>query len=392
MDQAAPPNTANPPFDAECCAFTLGAFPPMTSPSFLTARAPGRVELLGNHTDYNEGHVLSCAINHSVTARGAAGAGRRVKLRSDFASGSIDASLDSLSPLRGDDEWANYPLGVLHFLQEAGHPLGGGEWEFSSDLPAGAGLSSSAALEVATAQLATKLFGLKIERLDLAKICRRAENEFVGVQCGLLDQVSSVFGKAGRAVHLDCRTEEVETIPLPGNVSLLVYQCGVEHRLAGGEYNERREQCFAAAAALGAKALRDVSSAQLTAGRDRMSDVIFRRASHIVGENERVLRGREFLLNGDAAAFGRLMFESHESSRLNFENSTPELDTLVELAHDEPGIFGSRLTGGGFGGATISLVERARAAEIAESLGRRYAKRTGAHGRAYLCESADGAA
>lgn len=364
----------------------------MTSTPLLTARAPGRVELLGNHTDYNEGHVLSAAINHSVVARGTAAPGRQVTLRSAFAPGAIEASLDALTPRRGEEEWANYPLGVLHFLQEAGHAIGGGAWEFSSDLPAGAGLSSSAALEVATAQLAVKLFDLRISRLDLAKICRRAENEFVGVQCGLLDQVSSVFGKAGHAVHLDCRTEEVETIPLPGHVSLLVYQCGVEHRLVGGEYNERREQCFAAAALLGVKALRDVSSAQLASGRAKLSDLIFRRASHVVGENERVLEGREHLLAGDAPAFGRLMFRSHDSSRLNFENSTPELDALVELARDEPGVFGSRLTGGGFGGATISLVERARAAEIADRLGRRYAERTGAHGRAYLCESADGAA
>lgn len=364
----------------------------MLSHPSLTARAPGRVELIGNHTDYNEGHVLSAAINHYVLARCSAPTGRSVTLRSDFAPGTVEASLDALSPRTGSDEWANYPLGVLHFLQQAGYPLSGGEWEFSSDLPVGAGLSSSAALEVATAKLCVKLFDLKIERIDLAKICRRAENEFVGVQCGLLDQVSSVFGKAGHAVHLDCRTEEVETIALPGNVSLLVFQCGVEHRLVGGEYNERREQCFAAAAILGVKALRDVSSAQLAAGREKMSDVIFRRASHIVGENERVLAGREHLLAGDAPAFGKLMFASHDSSRLNFENSTPELDTLVELARDEPGVFGSRLTGGGFGGATISLVERERAPEIAHSLGRRYVERTGAHGRAYLCESADGAA
>lgn len=364
----------------------------MPSQSSFTARAPGRVELLGNHTDYNEGHVLSAAINHSVLARCSTREGQEVTLRSVFSPGLVKASLNALSPCTGDEEWANYPLGVLHFLQEAGHTLGGGEWEFSSDLPAGAGLSSSAALEVATAQLCVKLFDLKIARLDLAKICRRAENEFVGVQCGLLDQVSSVFGKAGCAVHLDCRSEEVETITLPGHVSLLVFQCGVEHRLVGGEYNERREQCFAAAAILGVKALRDVNMAQLTAARAHMSDVIFRRAAHVVGENERVLAGREDLLAGNAEAFGKLMFASHDSSRLNFENSTPELDVLVELAHDEPGVFGSRLTGGGFGGATISLVERERAAEIAESLGKRYARRTGAHGRAYLCESADGAA
>lgn len=360
-------------------------------PPSLTARAPGRVELLGNHTDYNEGHVLSVAINHAIVARGEPRPGREVTLRSEFSRAPITASLDALTPRAGEEAWANYPLGVLHFLQEAGHALGGADLSYASDLPSGAGLSSSAALEVSTAQLAVKLFGLHIAPMDLARICRRAENDFVGVKCGLLDQVSSIFGKAGHAVHLDCRSEEVETIPLPAHVSLLVYQCGVEHRLVGGEYNERREQCFAAASILGVRALRDVSSAQLEVARDRMSDVIFRRASHIVGENERVLAGRELLLAGDAAGFGKLMFASHDSSRLHFENSTAELDTLVALSRDEAGVFGSRLTGGGFGGATISLLERARASEIAESLGKRYAARTGVSGKAYLCESANGA-
>ena len=349
------------------------------------------MELLGNHTDYNEGHVLSAAINHYVTVRGSLRDGRIVRLSSAFAPDVVEANLDRLTPMDGDRAWANYPLGVLHFLQLAGYPISGSDWAYDSDLPAGAGLSSSAALEVSTAQLATNLFKFPISRIDLAKICRRAENEFVGVQCGLLDQVSSAFGKKGHAVHLDCRTEEVETLPLPGNVSLLVFQCGVAHQLVGGEYNERREQCFAAAKILGVRALRDVSSAQLTAGRAQMSDVIYRRALHVIGENERVLAGRELLLAEDLSGFGALMFDSHESSRVNFENSTPELDTLVELAKDEPGVFGSRLTGGGFGGATVSFIERKRAAEIAASLGRRYAERTGVQGKAYLCESADGA-
>ena len=159
----------------------------------------------------------------------------------------------------------------------------------------------------------------------------------------------------------------------------------------GGEYNERRELCFAVAERLGVRALRDVSSAQLDAARDRLSDVMYRRAAHVVGETERVLAGRKLLIAGDVKGFGALMFASHDSSRLNFENSTAELDTLVELARDEPGVFGSRLTGGGFGGATISLIERERAPQIAESLGKRYAERTGVHGKAYLCESADGA-
>ena len=211
------------------------------------------------------------------------------------------------------------------------------------------------------------------------------------MNCGLLDQVSSIFGQRGQAIYLDCRSEEVQNIPLPAQTELLVFHTGVEHRLTGGEYNERRAQCFAAARALGVPALRDVSLAQLTAARPRLDSVIYRRAAHVVGEDERVFAGIEHLRRGDGPAFGALMFASHESSRLNFENSTPELDLLVELARETPGVLGSRLTGGGFGGATISLVETGHAEDIARHLEERYTARTGNPGCAYLCESADGA-
>ena len=357
-----------------------------------TSHAPGRVELLGNHTDYNEGVVLSAAINFAVTAEGEAGADRSITLHSTSSQERVRASLDRLSPLQGPDAWANYPLGVVHVLQRENFPLGGFNLRVSSDLPVGAGLSSSAALEVATGRLLMKLFSLEIDPLTLAKLCRRAENEFVGVQCGLLDQVSSVFGKRDHAIYLDCRTEQVENIPFPAETALLVFNCGVAHQLTGGEYNERREQCFAAARALGVPALRDVSSAQLEAARDRLDPLIYRRAAHVVGEDERVFAGIELLRRGDGPGFGKLMFASHESSRVNFENSTPELDALVELSRDEPGVFGTRLTGGGFGGATISLVERTRMEAIARSLDERYTARTGNQGQAYLCEAVDGAA
>lgn len=356
----------------------------------LSSRGPGRVELLGNHTDYNEGVVLSAAINHAVTARGVKRTDTTVVLRSDFSPTAVTQPLTSLSRLEGDSSWANYPLGVVHFLQEAGHVLGGFEMSLSSDLPVGAGLSSSAALEVATAKLLMKLFSLEIEPMVMAKLCRRAENDFVGVKSGLLDQVSSIFGCRGQAVYLDCRSEQVDNIPLPPDTALLVFHCGIEHRLVGGEYNERRDQCFAAARALNVPALRDVSQARLEAARSQLDPLIYRRAAHIVGEDERVFTGIDDLRRGDGAAFGALMFASHESSRVNFENSTPELDLLVELARGERGVLGSRLTGGGFGGATISLVEKDRAEAIAHALEQKYTARSGNQGRAYLCESADG--
>ncbi len=358
----------------------------------LSARGPGRVELLGNHTDYNDGVVLSAAINFAVTVQGEVRADRNVTLHSTISPQAVCEPLSRLDKQTGDASWANYPLGVASCLREADYPVEGFEMRISSDLPPGAGLSSSAALEVATACLLMKLFSLEIAPMELAKLCRRAENDFVGVKCGLLDQVSSIFGKRGQAVYLDCRSEKVENIPLPPQTELLVFHTGVEHRLVGGEYNERRERCFAAVRALGVPALRDVTAAHLEAARSQLDDLVYRRAAHVVGENERVFAGIDYLRNGDGASFGKLMFASHASSRTNFENSTPELDVLVDLAHEEPGVLGSRLTGGGFGGATISLVEAERAEEIARHLEEKYTARTGNQGRAYLCESADGAA
>ena len=359
--------------------------------SLLSSRGPGRVELLGNHTDYNDGVVLSAAINFAVTARGAKRSDDTVTLRSALSPGAVDLSLAAISKQTGDAAWANYPLGVVHFLREAGHAVGGFEMSVDSDLPVGAGLSSSAALEVATAKLLMKLFSLEIAPMPLAKLCRRAENDFVGVNSGLLDQVSSIFGRQGQAVYLDCRSEQVENIPLPLDTALLVFHTGIEHQLVGGEYNERRDQCFAAARAMGVAALRDVTWSQLEAARPHLDPVVYRRAAHIVGENERVFSGINFLRSGDGAAFGDLMFASHESSRVNFENSTPQLDLLVDLAREERGVLGSRLTGGGFGGATISLVKSENADAVAQALEQKYVASTGNHGRAYLCESADGA-
>ena len=356
----------------------------------FTSYAPGRVELLGNHTDYNEGVVLSAAIDRGVTLTGEKTGSSRIALSSATLGETVESDATALSPGK-DHEWANYLLGVVDVFQKAGFCVGGFTAQIESNLPLGAGLSSSAALEVSTAVLLQKLFGLDLDRLTLAKLCRRAENEFVGVNCGLLDQVSSAFGKAGHAIFLDCRNETVETTPFPGGVELLITQCGVPHRLSGGEYNERRLQCFDAAARLGVKALRDVTSAQLEAGKTILPELSYRRAAHIVGENERVLRGIALLRSGDVQAFGALMFASHESSRHHFENSTPELDALVEIAHRLPGVLGSRLTGGGFGGATVTLLERDKAQAVKEALVAKYREQTGFTATAHLCEIADGA-
>lgn len=350
-----------------------------------TSFAPGRVELLGNHTDYNGGVVLSASIDLGISAKGRLTEDGTIRV----ASAGMPEVKASVEKLARRDDWSDYPLGVTEMLRQAGYPIGGYEAEFTGTLPPGAGLSSSAAIEVCTALLLMRLFDLKIEPLELAKLCRRAENEFVGVNCGLLDQVSSIFGKRNSAVFLDCRAETVSTIAFPEGVALLIVHSGVKHALVGGEYNERREQCFAAAEALGVPALRDVTSAQLAAA--DLPDLVKRRAAHVVGENERVLEAVEDLRQGDAASFGKLMTASHRSSMENFENSTPELDALVKIATALPGVHGARLTGGGFGGAIVALVQREHIDQLGKTIVAEYATATGNKATAYQCAIGDGA-
>jgi galactokinase len=354
----------------------------------VTAYAPGRVELLGNHTDYNEGVVLSAAIDRGITITGEASGNSVISLQSDGPEVIFDLA-NGLPEPRTTQTWANYLLGVVRGLLETGRPVAGFSAKISTTLPAGAGLSSSAALEVATCLFAEKAFGFSLSPLDRAKLCKRAENEFVGVNCGLLDQVSSVFGAENAAIFLDCRAETVANVAFPAGFALLITDSSVKHELTGGEYNERRAQCFAAAKVLGVKALRDATSADVLAA--PLGDVTRRRALHITGENERVLRGVELLRSGDGAGFGELMWASHESSRVNFENSTPELDTLVEIAHGIPGIYGSRLTGGGFGGATVSLIDTTKADEIISKIKAGYKERTGIDCKIYLTSLSQGA-
>jgi galactokinase len=348
--------------------------------------APGRVELLGNHTDYNGGVVLSAAINLGISARGRLRGDEKIVLASEGISGQVVADLDKLAP---DDSWADYPLGVAKVLSDGGYPVAGFEAEFSSNLPLGAGLSSSAAIEVSMAVLLMRLFDFEVPPIDLARLCRKAENEYVGVSCGLLDQVSSIFGKKNHAIFLDCRAETVENVPFPPGVGLLIVHSGVKHALSGGEYNERRDQCFEAAEILGVPALRDATSDQLAGA--AMPALVKRRAAHIIGENERVFQAVEHLKRHDAAAIGALMRASHRSSMENFENSTPELDALVEISCAQQDVYGARLTGGGFGGAIVALVALSSIDEVAKAVEAEYFERTGHNGRAYRCLIGDGA-
>ena len=346
--------------------------------------APGRVELLGNHTDYNQGLVLAAAIDRGLTVTGTHRTDGVISIASEFSHDRVEIQPGERRPLP-TTSWANYPLGVVHQFELAGHRIGGFDATVSGDLPAGAGLSSSAAFEVATAGFLMALHGIRLDPMTVAKLCQRAENEFVGVRTGLLDQATSIFGQANHAVHLDFQTEQISAIPLPESVSLVIADSGAKHHLVQSEYNTRREECAAAAKSLGARSLREVSPSQLESAQSSLDPVLYRRAAHIIGENERVRQAVDALREGDADTFGSLMNASHESSRTNFENSTPELDRLVAIARTLPGVLGSRLTGGGFGGGAVTLVQAASALDVARELSRQSPL-------AFVCRAADGAA
>lgn len=351
----------------------------------VSGYAPGRVELLGNHTDYNQGVVLAAAIDRGLTVTGTRRDDGVIELSSKLIDAKFTTSLSDLHP-QTDDRWANYALGVVEQFRTAGHKVAGFAAEVSGDVPAGAGLSSSAAFEVATAGFLMALHDLRLEPLAVARLCQRAENDFVGVRSGLLDQATSVFGRADHVVYLDCQSDEIRTIRFPTGLSLVIAQSRGKHDLLDSLYNRRREECAAAARALGVASLREVSAAQLQSAGPNLDPVLRRRAAHIVGENDRVLRAVDTLKSGGSPTeFGLLMNASHESSRTNFENSTADLDRLVGIARSLPGVFGSRLTGGGFGGGTVTLVETARVADVVAHL----------HPHAigvFACRAADGAA
>ena len=356
-----------------------------------TAYAPGRVELLGNHTDYNLGVVLAAAIDRGITIQGSVRDDGVISLTSPLDPNIVEIALKEFRPQEGPARWANYALGVVREFLDAGYKISGFDAEISGDLPIGAGLSSSAAFEVATAVFLAKLFDANIDALTVVRLCRKAENDFVGVKSGLLDQVTSVFGRASHLVYLDCKTEKVNAIPFPADLALVIANSGTKHNLLRSHYNKRREECAAAAQALGVSSLRDIAPDGLASQGATIDPVLFRRALHIVGENNRVRQAIDFLNAGNSASFGELMNLSHESSRVNFENSTEELDLLVSIAQSLPGVLGSRLTGGGFGGGTVTLASAATAPKIVDALNERYAESSGRSANAFICRIGDGA-
>ena len=360
----------------------------------VMAEAPGRVEILGNHTDYNEGLVLSAAVDRS-TVFAASRAPDDTCMVADGRSGSQRTfRLDALDdPAPGD--WANYVKGLIVQLQRRNIEVPPFRGVLLSNVPLSAGMSSSAALEISAAYALGALAGVDLPWIEWARMGQACENEYVGANTGLLDQISSICGKKDHLVFSDFRTLDVVNTPLPEGVALVVANSMVRHTLTN-EYNERRERCEEAVAVLqrsseGITALRDVSPEELEACREAMDIIAYRRASHIVGENERVRVGAAALERGDVRAFGGLMTDSHESSRLNFENSCPALDTLIEIGESLPGFLGARLSGGGFGGITIHLVEEDQASRYAERLTAAYQSTTGKDPETMICHAADGA-
>jgi galactokinase len=357
-------------------------------------RAPGRVNLIGEHTDYNDGFVLPAALELSTWVAAAARRDRRLRIHSLHAAATVEFDLDDPAPAPRRD-WSDYVRGVAVMLRRAGHDLVGADLLIASDVPIGAGLSSSAALEVSAGYALLDCAGLAVDRTRLAQACQRAENEFVGMRCGVMDQFISCHGAAARALLLDCRSLAFQLAPIDPSVRLVVCNSMVHHEHAGGEYNLRRAECERGVALLatklpGVRALRDVSLTQLAAHAAMLPEVTFRRCRHIVAENDRVLRAGAALESGQVEEFGRLMNESHVSMRDDYEISCRELDVLVELAWRIEGVLGSRMTGGGFGGCTVSMVRVESVERFGASLAAGYAAATGITPEMLICSPGDG--
>ncbi|HET9685410.1 MAG TPA: galactokinase [Gemmatimonadaceae bacterium] len=359
----------------------------------LLARAPGRVNLIGDHTDYNDGFVLPMAIDRAVwIALRPRDDGRVTAHSLDFHE---DATFDVRELKREHDGWVEYVRGVAWALGlRAGHAAGslrGWEGVLAGDVPVGAGLSSSAALELATARAFAATSALAWNPTEMARLAQRAENEWVGVNCGIMDQLISAAGVAGHALLIDCRSLDTRAVPLPDEVAVVVLDTATRRGLVDSEYNERRARCEAAARTFGVKALRDVDERMFAERSGSLDDVTRRRARHVVTENARTLAAADALAAGDVRRVGTLMDESHRSLRDDFEVSRPELDTMVEIARAQQGCLGARMTGAGFGGCAVALVARDAAEQFTNEVAKRYEEQVRLTPYIYVCAASAGA-
>ena len=382
------------------------------APPAQVVRAPGRLELLGNHTDYNGGLVMALAVDKYIYIAASPRKDAQIELASTSFNSREAFYIDKIEK-NPEAAWANYVKGVLLKLRERGVHFTGFNAAVHGTIPFGAGLSSSAALEMATALIVRALFPFRLnensldepprpengqlppltpaEKLRIAKVGQAAENQFVGVNSGLLDQMSSMFGKAGHVIQIDCLHHSVQHDPMPPGVAVVVADSAVKHDLSAGEYNELRAHCESAARKLGVQFLRFVDPRQLEAQKGKLTEREYKCAFHIVGENQRVVFGERALRDGDIYQFGQYLFQSHASSRDYFKNSTKELDALVECASKLKGCYGARLTGGGFGGATINLVQADAVEEFKRRLAEEYYAKMQIRTEPWVAQVVDGA-
>jgi galactokinase len=365
-------------------------------PRWIVA-APGRVNVIGEHTDYNDGFVLPTAIErYAVMAADKSADGKSVIQIRDLSGAAEPAIIDISVPVTpGAPKWSNYPRGVIANLLERGMNPGGLDVLLNSTVPLGSGLSSSASLEVCTATLIEAVTGRTIVPVEKALLCQDAEHDFAGVPCGIMDQFISVMGRQNNLLLLDCRSRETQLVPMNDPaVSLLITNTNVKHELANGEYAQRRAQCEAAANALGVPSLRDATPEMLEKAKGKMNDIVFRRARHVIGEIERTLQTAEGVRASNWTAVGQFMYASHNSLRDDYEVSCKELDAVVEIAEGigtKGGIFGCRMTGGGFGGCTVALVQTEHIETISKKISEDYKKKTGIEATIFVTRPAAGA-
>ena len=359
------------------------------APPAFVVRAPGRVNLIGEHTDYNDGYVMPLAIDRALWIALWPLAGAQVRAHSlDY---NQDMQLDLRSPAHGGPQWSEYIGGTAWALAEAGNALHGWEGVLAGDVPMGAGLSSSAALELATARAFAAVGAWQWDAVAMARACLHAENAWVGVNCGIMDQMISAAAVADHALLIDCRSLAVQPVPLPAQTCVVVLDTSTRRGLVDSAYNERRAQCERAADVLGVPALRDVSSAQLAAAAQAMEPLALRRARHVVGEDERTLAAVQHMQQGNAAALGVLLNASHASLRDDFEVSSTALNAIVECAQQQPACHGARMTGAGFGGCAVALVQSSAAPEFVQAVSAGFHNATGLTAQIYICRPSAGA-
>ncbi len=362
--------------------------------SSIIVRSPGRINLIGEHTDYNEGFVLPSAIDRAIYMQIAPRNDTQVNICSIDFDAVYSFTLDprfSKGP-----RWANYLIGVVDQLARRGYKIQGFDCAYSGDIPIGAGMSSSAAVEAGLAFGLNELNGWEISRQELAKVAQRAENEFVGVSCGIMDQFANLLSERGSALHLDCRSLEFEYIPFEGNnLSFVLCDTGVKHELASSKYNMRRRECEAGVEAIrkhfpSVRSLRDVTTEMLQAHAGELDPVVYGRCKYVLEENDRVDKTCGYLRRGDFERFGELLYKSHNGLRDLYQVSCAELDTLVEAASGSSGVLGARMMGGGFGGCTLNLITKEGVGEFSQRVSRAYSAKTGNMPKLYECSLTGG--